>query len=325
MAEPQQKLSEVKSTRLETDPQEQIRLARIGETFQSYRQRKEVSFGRSQVGEKEKVPHPYFGSATNAINLIPGLDLQALQDLDQKAAKEALADVERAREAHRSAPKSDLSLFRTASAARLDSEHTTLLTPVGGTSSILHTLSGAPSDSFYEFVVTKEYKPFAIRAEGHNSGWNYLFGDEEERTDGVIFEFKYTPPTTTYYTFKTFLYYNGYYILRSDDGLFTSKEVQLNISDNVFISQPIPGQTSTRYYNSQDFLSRYGDNINQNNNISDLDWIQASALLYGGIEANFFIQTFVTVRAKGGGSVCEVNCANPGDGIGCPWVEISVG
>lgn len=112
------------------------------------------------------------------------------------------------------------------------------------------------------------------------------------------------PETNKYYSIIPHNVFRGFYILRADDGFWTSKEAKVKVSiwNNVW-QYNWKGWTSTYALNEQ------GDNINVNKRFDTDRHTYYAALLGGGDWAYVRNVVGLNVYARGSGSYAELNFA----------------
>jgi len=152
-------------------------------------------------------------------------------------------------------------------------------------------------------------------ANGSGSG---LFGTGAGSfTVYVDWWFSFTAPQNRNYSHTIQVPFNGFYIVRADDGWFDSKEARVNIS-----------LTSRGYqYNykpavTNNVLSVGNDNINVNDRFDGWRTMYYSDLL-GADRAYLLVTAALYVYARGGGSTAQLNFADgSANYLGVPWVYV---
>jgi hypothetical protein len=252
-----------------------------------------------------------------------GLDLKELTDLDNRFAKESLAEAERLRAAYLRAGPSDLTNYlaaKTAQAYTLGSNERLLLTGTVATlgQRLLESNDppGPPPPQFGD-----QRNGLDLRADGHGT-WFY---DQFNAPSSPVFSFTWTPDSTTYYSFSSFLHFLGYSLFSADHRWYNEKGAGGTISATVTVYQDVP-QDAYRYY--RDFGYIWSKHLDNGDELVPFDLtipIDGGAILYQGYSVSFSVQLDVLMMATGGGSVAEVNFSKPGDGIYCGGLKITVG
>ena len=183
------------------------------------------------------------------------------------------------------------------------------LTPYYGT---LHGSNGA--------IAWQGYNPGNIDASCWASGaGSGLFGTGAGSfTLYMDWWFTFRAPENRNYAQTIYVPFNGFYIVRADDGWFDSKEAKVNIS-----------MTARGYqYNykpagSVNVLSTGDDNINVNDRFDGWRTMYYSDLL-GADQAYLLLSVALYVYARGGGSNAQLNFADGNANyLGVPLVYVS--
>ncbi len=183
------------------------------------------------------------------------------------------------------------------------------LTPYYGT---LHGSNGA--------ISWQGYNPGNINASCWASGaGSGLFGTGAGSfTLYMDWWFTFRAPENRNYAQTIYVPFNGFYIVRADDGWFDSKEAKVNIS-----------MTARGYqYNykpagSVNVLSTGNDNINVNDRFDGWRTMYYSDLL-GADQAYLLLSVALNVYARGGGSHAQLNFSDGNANyLGVPMVYVS--
>lgn len=130
--------------------------------------------------------------------------------------------------------------------------------------------------------------------------------------------FTFRAPENRNYSQQAYIPYNGFYIVRADDGWFDSKEakVRIDMSSRGYQYNWKPG-TSTNV------LSISNDNINVNDRFDGYRSNYYSTLL-GADQAYMLLSTSLYTYARGGGSTAQLNFSD-GDAnkLGVPLLYVS--
>jgi hypothetical protein len=170
-------------------------------------------------------------------------------------------------------------------------------------------------------VYWQGYNPgnFDVRdwASGAGSG---LFGTGAASfTVYVDWWFTFTTDTSRFYSHNIYVPFNGFYIVRSDDGFWDSKEahVRIDLSAQGY-------QYNWKPSSSTNVLDIDSQNINVNDRFDGWRTMYYSDLLGGGDAAYVRVTSSFYVYARGGGSYAELNFSDgAANYIGVPWVYIS--
>jgi len=154
------------------------------------------------------------------------------------------------------------------------------------------------------------------RASGHGSG---LFGTGASSfTVYMDWWFTYIPRENGYYNHTIWVPFHGFYILKADDGFFTSKEAhsRIDLSARGY-------QYNYKASGSTNVFSMGSQNINVNDRFDGWRTMYYSDLL-GADRAYLLVTTSYHVYARGGGSYAELNFSDgTANYIGVPWVYIT--
>lgn len=130
--------------------------------------------------------------------------------------------------------------------------------------------------------------------------------------------FTYNAPENRNYAHTVQVPFNGFYIVRADDGWFDSKEAKVNISLSASGYQYNYKPTVTN-----NVLSVSDDNINVNDRFDGWRTMYYSDLL-GADRAYLLVTAALYVYARGGGSTAQLNFADGNANyLGVPWVYVS--
>lgn len=135
----------------------------------------------------------------------------------------------------------------------------------------------------------------------------------------VEWGFWYWVPSTKYFGITTHNVFRGFYIVKADDGIFTSKFARAKVSiwNNVW-------QYNWKGWNSIDVLNVADDNINVNARFDTDRHAYYTALLGGGDWAYVRNVVGLYVYARGSGSYAELNFATGAANYLCsPHVHVS--
>jgi hypothetical protein len=130
--------------------------------------------------------------------------------------------------------------------------------------------------------------------------------------------FSFRPDVSRNYSQEIYVPFNGFYIVRSDDGIFTSKEaeVNINLSGQGYQYNWKPRETTN-------VLHVRDDNINVNERFDGWRKHYYSSEL-GADAAYLLVTAEFYVYARGGGSYAELNFADGNaNKIGVPFVYVS--
>ncbi len=130
--------------------------------------------------------------------------------------------------------------------------------------------------------------------------------------------FWYNPPENKFYSIVPHNVFRGFYIVRSDDGFFTSKYARAVVSiwTNVW-------QYNWKGWNTVNVLDVGSDNIDTNQRFDNDRHTYNAALLGGGDWAYIRNVVGLYVYARGGGSYAELNFATgAANYLACPHVHI---
>lgn len=148
------------------------------------------------------------------------------------------------------------------------------------------TLSGGGCQDYYNW------------ASGAGSG---LFGTGVGQIQSwVYFGFWFRPPTSRFYSIIPQFRFRGYYIVRADDGFFTSKYARVVVSAWTNVHQ-----YNWKGWNHVNVLDVGGDNINVNQRFDDDRYPYNSYLLGGGDWAWISCVVGLYAYARGGGSYAK--------------------
>jgi len=155
-----------------------------------------------------------------------------------------------------------------------------------------------------------------ISCSGSGSG---LFGTGAcEGTRVVDWWFAFTPPENRNYSYTIWVPFHGFYILRSDDGFWDSKEAHARI-DLDAVGWQYGNYKATSSTNVFDLDSQ---NINVNDRFDGWRTMYYADLL-GVDQALLRVSARLYVYARGGGSYSELNFSDGNANyIGVPWVYI---
>jgi hypothetical protein len=138
-------------------------------------------------------------------------------------------------------------------------------------------------------------------------------------TVSIDWWFVFRPDTNRFYGFNIYVPYHGYYIVRADDGFFTSKEAKVRIDLGA-----IGYQYNYKVGSNTNVFDVSGDNIDVNSRLDGWRTMYYSTLFGGGDSAYLRVTTSNYVYARGGGSYAELNfAAGDANYIGVPIVYVS--
>ncbi|GAB3271117.1 hypothetical protein GCM10027347_42200 [Larkinella harenae] len=182
------------------------------------------------------------------------------------------------------------------------------------------------------------YKPYyatlhgsdgKISWQGYNPGnfdlWDYANGSGSgllgsgaaSFTIYLDWWFTFRAPENRNYSHTIQVPFNGFYIIRSDDGIFTSKEARARISLSA-----VGYQYNYKATASTNVFSMGNDNINVNDRFDGWRTMYYSTLL-GADQAYLRVTASFYVYARGGGSTAQLNFSTGNANfIGVPYVYI---
>jgi hypothetical protein len=131
--------------------------------------------------------------------------------------------------------------------------------------------------------------------------------------------FTFTTDTSRFYSHNIYVPFNGFYIVRADDGFWDSKEahVRIDLSAQGY-------QYNWKPSSSTNVLDIGSQNINVNDRFDGWRTMYYSDLLGGGDTAYLRVTSSFYVYARGGGSYAELNFSSgSANYIGVPWVYVS--
>lgn len=130
--------------------------------------------------------------------------------------------------------------------------------------------------------------------------------------------FTFRAPESRNYSQQTYIPYNGFYIVRADDGFFTSKEakVRIDITSRGY-------QYNWKTPSTTNVLDISDDNINVNDRFDGYRSVYYSSLL-GADQAYLLVSTSLHTYARGSGSTAQLNFSD-GDAnkLGIPQLYVS--
>lgn len=161
-----------------------------------------------------------------------------------------------------------------------------------------HTGSSTAEISTQAVLTGGGCKNYQNWAKGGGSG---LFGTGVGKIQSwVEFGFWYKPPTSRFYTVRPRFQYRGYYIVKANDGFFTSKRAQVVASAWTNVHQ-----YNWKGWNHVDVLNVSGSNINVNKRL-DTDRVTHNSFLLGGGDWAYIRCTIgLYAYARGGGSYAK--------------------
>lgn len=131
--------------------------------------------------------------------------------------------------------------------------------------------------------------------------------------------FVFRPDSNRFYAFDNYIPYHGFYIVRSDDGVFTSKEAKVRIDVSA-----VAYQYNYKPSASTNVLDVGSDNIDVNDRFDGWRHTYYSTLLGGGDSAYLRLTSSYYVYARGGGSYAQLNFADgAANYMGVPVVYVS--
>lgn len=233
------------------------------------------------------------------------IDLDALEELDAEFSKRAVAE-NREIEARMNEESQEATMLHTVDFNRLiDAQDYQVLTPVWtaefddddeedeatGVMKKQYALS-AFSTTVLDGGACQDYYNWAS---GAGSG---LFGSGVGQIQSwVYFGFWFKPPTSRFYSIVPQFRFRGYYIVKADDGWFTSKYARTVVSAWTNVHQ-----YNWKGWNSVNVLDVGNDNINVNKRFDDDRYTYNSYLLGGGDWAWISCVIGLYAYARGGGS-----------------------
>jgi hypothetical protein len=131
--------------------------------------------------------------------------------------------------------------------------------------------------------------------------------------------FTFRADASAYYNHTIYVPFNGFYIVRADDGFWDSKEakVRIDLSARGY-------QYNWKAGSSTNVLDISSQNINVNDRFDGWRTAYYADLLGGGDSAYLLVSASFYVYARGGGSYAELNfSAGDANYIGVPWVYVS--
>lgn len=129
--------------------------------------------------------------------------------------------------------------------------------------------------------------------------------------------FTYNAPANRNYSHTIWVPFNGFYILYSDDGFFTSKEAHARIDLSA-----VSYQYNYKAPASTNVFDLSNDNINVNDRFDGWRTMYYAALL-GADQAYLRVSASYYVYARGGGSTAQLNFSDGNANyMGVPWVFI---
>jgi hypothetical protein len=130
--------------------------------------------------------------------------------------------------------------------------------------------------------------------------------------------FSFRPDVNRFYSQQIYVPFNGFYIVRSDDGIFTSKYAEVNID---LAAEGY--QYNWKGRSTTNVLHVGNDNINVNDRFDGWRTFNYSSLL-GADTAYLLVSGIFYVYARGGGSYAELNFSDgSANEIGIPQVYVS--
>ena len=183
------------------------------------------------------------------------------------------------------------------------------LTPYYGT---LHGSNGA--------VYWQGYNPGTIDASVYaNGAGSGLFGTGAGSfTVYMDWWFTYRAPENRNYSHSVSVPFNGFYIVRADDGFWDSKEAHARIDLSA-----VGYQYNYKAVGTANVLDVRDDNINVNDRFDGWRNIYYSDLL-GADQAYLRVTASLYVYARGGGSTAQLNFSDgSANYLGVPWVYVN--
>lgn len=130
--------------------------------------------------------------------------------------------------------------------------------------------------------------------------------------------FTFRAPESRNYSHQSYIPYNGFYIVRSDDGWFTSKEakVRIDITSRGYQYNWKPASTNN-------VLDVRDDNIDVNDRFDGYRTMNYATLL-GADQAYLLLSTSLQTYARGGGSTGQLNFSDgSANRLGVPSLYVS--
>jgi hypothetical protein len=154
-----------------------------------------------------------------------------------------------------------------------------------------------PSNTITYSLDTTPIKVFS-KSTGRGLGWQAI-GYLPTYAD---FYYQFTPTTTAMWNLNALLAFDGFYIIKADDGYFTSKSASVNLSVSIKVHQ-YSWQGETNY----NLLYERVSNNNIYKFIGVTPDIRTSVLLRATDTATVHIRIALTALARGSGSYAEIN------------------
>lgn len=129
--------------------------------------------------------------------------------------------------------------------------------------------------------------------------------------------FTYRPTVNRNYSHKVFVPFHGFYIIKADDGFWTSKEAKANINLST-----VGYQYNYKDTSSTNVFSMGSQNINVNDRFDGWRAMYYSSL-FGADQAYVRVTASFSVYARGGGSTAQLNfSAGSANYIGVPMIYV---